>query len=100
MKKTLALIALLMCSACETRIVYRDPPEIPELPPKIKDKCPGLDDVPNRSIAALSAADVSASYLYAKCQARGDGAVTMYEAARTARTEYMKKKAEAENKNK
>lgn len=55
-------------------------PVPPALPAAIRDRCPPLAPLPDRTIGALALADAEAARLYAGCQAKHDAAISAWDA--------------------
>lgn len=69
MKKFIISIIPLLLVSCKTIYVFPDaPPSPPELSDKIKNACPGLEPLKDRSIKTLVETSKADAYQYAKCK--------------------------------
>lgn len=98
MKVRILLPIALLVSGCTTRVVYRDPPPLPELPANVKAPCPELPLLTDKSWVTLEIDASRTSTLYVKCQASQAGAVNAYEAAKKGIAEYLDEKKANESK--
>lgn len=79
-------------TACTPEVIYRDPPKIPQLEEKIKEDCPPLNLLNDKSIGTLATEDLLAVSEYTKCQEKQRALVSIYETVRLAREKYEEEK--------
>ncbi len=72
----------LVLSACSSTTSKKPIPNIPVLPDDLKDKCPPLQQLKDKSIGTLAVGDLDAVTAYQKCQAKYNSLVLFYDKVR------------------
>lgn len=91
MKKLISLIAMTLLSGCVKHVyVFPDPPpKPPEASDKIRNSCPGLPPLKDKSIATLVETSKKDAYQYARCQAGQRSAIKIIDTINEQYTKYI-----------
>jgi hypothetical protein len=80
MRKIIIGLTSLLLVSCKTIYVFPDaPPPLPPLSDSIKNACPGLEPLKDKSIKTLVETTISDAYEYAKCKAALKASVELNE---------------------